>query len=578
MNKTELSKKILISTCVLETLVMSDKLIDPFNLPKFYVLLFGATILSVLMVFYFNTFNLKKYRSLIFILIGFVTAQFLTMFINDQNFYRALAGTWGRNNGIISYLSLSIILFSGALLLDSNDEIRVSKVLSILGFVEAVYGLMQWQDADFFKWNYNGNKVFLSLGNEDFASVFLVISILATIFYASKVNSDLIKIASVGNALLQLIVLLKINTAQSKLALLASVMIYVLFHLQRFLRKSQFVRYSIVGSTIAFVFLSVIGFFGHGPFAFINHNLGSLQSRYMHWVAGWRMFYAHPIYGVGIDSYGDYQPQYRILDSNGVPDTYSDNAHNLFVQFLSTGGLLLIISFILLVSYIGYSLLKIIRNAHLEESAKIFYSSIFVAFLINCLVGIDNLGVMQWFWLLLGLIIAQSRLEFDSNDRKIRKKLPNEELTKTNTIVKKALLLPIFLVLSISNPIVLKTLITEVTIRNLYVESAKQNHSQEIAQKIASKARGVQDPNIRMNAIKFLYDTRHDDIAFTLAKDTNSLYPRSLIILESMALYHEKYGNYPEAIKIRERQIKLDPLFQGFKEKLAILKSSTSTK
>jgi hypothetical protein len=95
----------------LVTIYFNSRAQDPFNAPKFWVLLIGAAWLSGYLISYLreNKKNLKglinRSFTLVIIFISFLT---VSMIMSKNNFI-ALFGDNMRKNGYLTYLSLSII-------------------------------------------------------------------------------------------------------------------------------------------------------------------------------------------------------------------------------------------------------------------------------------------------------------------------------------------------------------------------------------------------------------------------------------------------------------------------------------
>ena len=84
------------------------------------------------------------------------------------------------------------------------------------------------------------------------------------------------------------------------------------------------------------------------------------------------MFLSYPLFGVGIDSYGRFFRQFKDL---GYVNEYgnlitSTNAHNVPLQFLSTGGLLLVIPYLVLLIML---LIRVLKALPKIESRRDYY-------------------------------------------------------------------------------------------------------------------------------------------------------------------------------------------------------------
>ena len=133
------------------------------------------------------------------------------------------------------------------------------------------------------------------------------------------------------------------------------------------------------------------------------------------------MFESNKLFGIGIDRFGENYRQYSIQNQL-VKEQVTDNAHNIYLQILSTGGLSLFIPYLLLfsfISYIGFKEILISENTH-----KYISSSVFAIWLSSCsigLVSIDNIGLSVWMWISGGAVVANVRKKPDSHQSPAKK-------------------------------------------------------------------------------------------------------------------------------------------------------------
>lgn len=74
--------------------------------------------------------------------------------------------------------------------------------------------------------------------------------------------------------------------------------------------------------------------------AYAHHDMAdtSVGARLAMWSAAWRLFLAHPVFGVGINQFGDYL---RMMIAHGQAPSFVsvfDHAHNEYVEYLAVGG------------------------------------------------------------------------------------------------------------------------------------------------------------------------------------------------------------------------------------------------
>ena len=165
---------------------------------------------------------------------------------------------------------------------------------------------------------------------------------------------------------------------------------------------------------IVYGLLSIVGFFvvligtlNKGPLASILYK-DSVTYRGDYWRAGWNMTVDNPIFGVGMDSYGDWYRRSRTLEATlrRGPDTTSNAAHNVYLDISSYGGFPLLIVYAALMALVLISAVKVLKRS---TSFNPVFAGIFagwVAFQAQSIISINQIGLAMWGWVLSGLIIG----------------------------------------------------------------------------------------------------------------------------------------------------------------------------
>jgi hypothetical protein len=166
---------------------------------------------------------------------------------------------------------------------------------------------------------------------------------------------------------------------------------------------------------LSFAFLStLIGGFGVinvGPLASILYQ-PSVTFRGDFWNAGLRMSMDNPMFGVGLDAYGDWYRSSRseVATFRQGVDVTSNSAHNVFLDMLANGGIPLLLSYSIIVLLVIKSCIHTLRILKSYEPYSIALISCWVGFLIQSIISINQLGLAVWGWIMGGAIIANERM------------------------------------------------------------------------------------------------------------------------------------------------------------------------
>ena len=176
-----------------------------------------------------------------------------------------------------------------------------------------------------------------------------------------------------------------------------------------FLRASKpfkvLVPYVIVNLII--LFMGFIALQNKGPLASFIYE-ASIKARGDYWAAGWKMTTLHPWFGVGFDGYGDWYRRTRtvgsVLSSN--KDVTTDAAHNVFLDISSSGGFPLLLIYLILVIYTLVSAIRVLKRSREFNAPFVAIFAGWVAYQVQSLISINQLGLAIWGWVLTGLIIG----------------------------------------------------------------------------------------------------------------------------------------------------------------------------
>lgn len=346
-----------------------------------------------------------RYRTVLALTGAFVVWQVVVLFLSGGQFLQQIFGSYGRNTGFITYVAFSLI-FVGSIVASSYELLnRFVVVVLVVGVASLAYGMVQALGGDPFKWVNPYSPVFGFLGNPNFQSSLL--GVLGAIVFGQLFVKGLklqLK-ALVGIYLLvSLYVIKETNSQQGFLVLAIGIGVVVGLYLNS-LRKTFGIAYGLL--SVGGFFAVLFGTLNKGPLASILYQ-DSVTYRGDYWRAGWNMTIANPIFGVGMDNYGDWYRRSRTLEATlrRGPDVTSNAAHNVFLDISSYGGFPLLAIYVALMLLVVISAIKVLKR-------KTGFNPVFaglvggwLAFQAQSIISINQIGLAIWGWVLSGLIIG----------------------------------------------------------------------------------------------------------------------------------------------------------------------------
>ena len=169
---------------VFTTLTIWTKLEDPINLPKMFVLvLFAAITLGLVMPVLLGAHKLssREQRISLGLFSLFVIGLLISTVATDVK-YTAIFGEFHRNNGFLSYFSMTILMAAGSLVFNLKSTNRYFTFFGGTGLLVTFYGILQGLGADPVGWKIDYNPFITTLGNPNFTSGFLGLSGIAILY------------------------------------------------------------------------------------------------------------------------------------------------------------------------------------------------------------------------------------------------------------------------------------------------------------------------------------------------------------------------------------------------------------
>ncbi len=408
--------KVLMWALISVTLLVSPMWsLDPINPIKLLALTsLGFVGLGGLLVNH-KVLKLARYKLPIVLTGGFMGWQLVVLMVSGGEKLQQLFGTTGRNTGLIAYLGFSLVFITSMVVSNFNFQNKFFVTALIVGVTSLIYGAVQIAGMDPFDWVNSYSPVIGFLGNPNFQSSLLGIlgSVVFSHLIASGINART-KSAYLVYLIATIVVIRETDSQQGLLVLAIGSFVALAIFLRNINRN-------LLVTLFCFGFMSAVsgifGFFNKGPLANILFD-DSIAFRGDYWQAGWKMTLDNPIFGVGLDSYGDWYRRSRSIEATlrRGPEITSNAAHNVFLDFSSFGGFPLFLIYLSIIVLVIVSALKVIKRTKTYNAGFACLVAGWVAFQVQSLISINQIGLAIWGWILSGLIIG---FEINTRDDKI---------------------------------------------------------------------------------------------------------------------------------------------------------------
>jgi len=405
---------LIVGSAVINTLIITpffNK--DAIIIPKLIVMFCLA--LYLLPIIYLNwqvIFKSKLLKFFVFLNLMLLLQSLVVLTLSSAPIEQQIFGRTGRGLGLIAIISLSVASITIAAV---YDKILVNKIvlgLVFSGFITSLYSISQSFGIDFLKWDSKTNGVIGTLGNPNFQSAFAAMTMIPSLLYTWKNKKGLF--LSIFLFTFFIYTIYRTQSTQGIVAGLFSIAVISIIYF--WYKNKKLFSLAVLSGVMSSIFV-IAGMLNVGPLSSYLYKV-SVQSRGDFWRSAFSAANAHPFFGVGLDSFGDYSLKYRDLTAvNHSFAEYTDNAHNFFLEQAVTGGYILAIINLMVILLVIYSFFKIQRFDKKFEPAL---TSLFVAWIVfqmTSVISPGSLVIMFWNALISGVIIGQAAsLSSNSNE------------------------------------------------------------------------------------------------------------------------------------------------------------------
>ncbi len=544
---------------VVTSLLVTDRLgTDPVNVSKMLMLILFTFILIGLTIFNFKGYFTQNKVTWISITI-FFTLLSISVVVSENSVLRGFYGAFGRNTGLLTYFGL-LVLFGLLTEIKALANLgRVIKALWVVGIFNVFYGVLFLFGFELFTWNNPYKKFLGTFGNPNFISAFLGIfssAIMAEIL--SKGTSTRKRLIYSTLLVLNLVLINKTGSIQGLIVAAVGICIvvggYIFFEIQKKLVSWIYFTMSL------FVFcIAVMGTLQIGPLSrFLYKTSVSLRGEY--WQAGINMGLSHPLFGVGLDSYGTYYRKYRDISSLTLPgvNTVTDAAHNVFIDILAGSGFLGLIAYVTLILVVIHSIFTIVRINKNYNPLFLTLLSGWIGYQSQSFISINQIGIAIWGWVFGGLLVAYSRiLRAETGEIVLKGQNSFKNRIIETQVIPAKNVIAVFVSAIIGISIAIPPFLADVKMRQALF-------SQDEKLLIEAARMFPKDVN-RMNyAVVKLAQTQQNDQLVSLAIEASEEFPRDYSSI--YALYQLSELGSAQRLEYRKILHSIDPLNSEFNE------------
>lgn len=535
--------------------------LDPINWPK------QVMLLSVLPYLIAQTrlVNRVLFPRMQFVLIGLtvslilaLTSATLSTLFEDVDETRTIWGLWGRNNGILTLLALLLVAWTFSVYVQKEKFLRkFFHSIEISSAIYCSYAFLQFFGVDPVNWS-KSNEVFSFFGNTNFAAaVFALSSSTFLILAVFESKRKLLLVLRVSFFFVAAFLAFQTGSVQGLAGLLIVSLLVIFILIKANRRLATLGIFSSVSLIGIIVFLGTAGI---GPLAQYIEQY-TVQLRVQYWLTGIRIGNSSPIWGVGVDSYGDYFRTFRSqeLAERTSIDLITNNAHNVFIQYYATMGVLGLLSVLIPAAFAGIYSFKLIFDKDKSGSIRAL-GALFLALWSMAFFSIDNISIAVWNWAVLGAVIGVWVSErpgaLGQNNAQKQRSMPHKDAVDLNKGVALLVSGAMFAISWFSS-------YPDRSMQKFLAIPINPNVSNERIIRLEEVNRVASSPFVMETEYWYLANELNkigaNPESLLLLDSALVRYPRDFNLIDLSAAYREQMGMKSEAIPFRELQLEIEP-------------------
>jgi len=359
----------------------------PFEIPKVDFFLVSTDIIALISLFYIREMNKKNDLRLLVLEIVYLASIILTS-LKGVNFYKSFWGNYWRADGILTLIHLIGISFIFSAFWKINYHKIFIPSVSISGFIVSLIFIIQ-KIVSF------SNIPAATFGNSNFLAGYLLVTLPFSLYNFSASPH---KIFWQVNLFLQIMTIL-LTQSYSAIILLPIALILWLSHQKQTSKKNRLLFYAKTILFLLSLFFTAI---------YLNHYFqertkyrGFLpEGRERIYTNAFLAFKERPLSGWGWANF-DYAFEKISWPEKWSQDVYVDKAHSLFLEILSTSG---IIGFTIFSTICLITLYNLAKDK--KMSSRTFLLS-FILFLIHSQTNVISINEEYIFWTIVGIAASK---------------------------------------------------------------------------------------------------------------------------------------------------------------------------
>ncbi len=380
----------------LQFILLVPYLNEPINLPRSALLALWVSVLC-----FKNPSNIRLKSNQQLLLLAIPVVYLVSGIVNHQNPILMLVGNYNRNFGIVTLLAIAVFVIYLTNTKTKTKKFLVFGILPITA-ISILYSFIQSENIDPIIWA-EPDRTVLTLGNSNYAGALLGALAVVPLYGILSLRNVFYKILMIVVLVLVLWSGLRTQAYQFRVLFILSILTFMTLYFWPKIQRIPLAIRIIVFGLVSFVLIT---------FVTINRTdliyRTNFTDRISQQKMGLRMFLDHPIFGVGVDQFWRYVPQYlqpEDIQRNGflvVPD----KTHNLIIDHLAMGGFF--VGFLFL-AFLIYSFILIFKLNKLDSELFnrgefALLSGIWTAYVGHLFISTDNIFMMTLCFTSFGLI------------------------------------------------------------------------------------------------------------------------------------------------------------------------------